>query len=648
MQKLLWCAVLMLFLCPDVYAEDHHADQVMILCYHDIPKEVVLDEYGVDQASFVRQLEYLKTHDYHFVSLNDVIKANRHEKELPKKAVLLTFDDEYLSFYEFVYPVLQLYGVPAILSVETKWVDHPPVDMNVPLMNWEQIKEVAASNLVTIADHTHNLHEGVIYNPQGNVSWAAVSRNYDSQKRLYESDEEYLKRVKEDIVTSKKIIFEKTGVEPHAVSWPYGAYNMILTDVIKQSGFDAAFTLDDKVADVSKLYEMPRYVLTRNPALSQFIKAVRKQFKESERQRIVQADLDLIYDPDPAQQEKNLNAFIERIFRMKVSAVYLQAFSDDDGDGNVSSVYFPNRVLPMKADLFNRVANQLSIRAIQVYAWMPVLSVVLPDKKKTEALRVMSTGEGKQVPSRGWYARLSPFSEEAEGILVMLYEDMAKNARISGVLFQDDGYLNDFEDFNPAALDLLKKITGNSDVPYNQWTHQQKEAWIKIKTERITGFTMALKKAVLQYRPQALFARTLYAEVLLHPESEEWFAQNYQNCLDSYDYVVMMAYPRMEKVERSQQWLQELVKCAKRYPQGIEKTVFKVQTYDWQKKKWIGATTVLEWLRTLVSSGAYHIAYYPDDYTVDEPAAGTLRTIMSTEYFAFKRKLTAKDITVVK
>jgi len=636
------------FFCPNAHAEDPLAEKVMILCYHDIPKEVVLDEYAVDQSTFVHQLEYLKTHGYHFVSLEDVIKANRHEKKLPEKAVLLTFDDEYLSFYEFVYPILQLYGYPSVLSVETKWVEHPSAEIKSPLMNWEQIKEVAANKLVTIVSHTHNLHEGVAYNPQGNVSWAAVSRIYDPQKSMYEGDEEYLGRVKEDIATSKKIIFGKTGIETRAVSWPYGAYNMILIDVIKQLGFEAAFTLDDKVADVSNLYEMPRYVLTRNPTLPQFIKAVEKQFKENERQRIVQADLDLIYDPDPAQQEKNLNAFIERIFHMKVDVVYLQAFSDDDGDGNVSSVYFPNRVLPMKADLFNRVVNQLSIRAIQVYAWMPVLSIVLPDKKKNEELRVMSAGEGKKVPSRAWYARLSPFSKEAEGILVMLYEDLAKNARISGIIFQDDGYLNDFEDFNPAALDSQRKVTGDSGLAYDQWTHQQKEEWTKIKTEKISDFTIALKKAVLKYRPQTLFARTIYADVLLNPESEEWFAQNYQNCLDSYDYVVVMAYPRMEKVDRSRKWLQKLVNIAKKYPQGIEKTVFKVQTYDWQKKKWIGTKEVLEWLRTLVSSGAHHIAYYPDDYTVDEPAADTLRTMMSTEYFAFKRKLTAKDLLPVK
>lgn len=36
---------------------------------------------------------------------------------------------------------------------------------------------------------------------------------------------------------------------------------------------------------------------------------------------------------------------------MQISTVYLQAFADPDGDGLVKEVWFPNRLLPMKADI---------------------------------------------------------------------------------------------------------------------------------------------------------------------------------------------------------------------------------------------------------------------------------------------------------
>lgn len=42
---------------------------------------------------------------------------------------------------------------------------------------------------------------------------------------------------------------------------------------------------------------------------------------------------------------------IQRVKDMQISTVYLQAFADPDGDGLVKEVWFPNRLLPMKADI---------------------------------------------------------------------------------------------------------------------------------------------------------------------------------------------------------------------------------------------------------------------------------------------------------
>lgn len=54
---------------------------------------------------------------------------------------------------------------------------------------------------------------------------------------------------------------------------------------------------------------------------------------------------------------------------MGITTVYLQAFADPAGDGLVKAVYFPNRWLPVKADIFSRIAWQLRTRAnAAVYA----------------------------------------------------------------------------------------------------------------------------------------------------------------------------------------------------------------------------------------------------------------------------------------
>lgn len=622
-------------------------NDVIVLCYHDIPKKVNLDEYGVDRETFVQQIEYLRSHGYHFVGVDEITKASQGKKDLPDKTVLLTFDDAYLSFYEFVYPLLKLYGYPCVLAVVTKWIDTPEPDIKQPLMNWKQIGEVSDSGLVEVASHTHKLHYAAIYNPQGNTAWAAASRRYFAATNSYENDAQFRERIRNDLGASRRKLFTMLGKYPKVLVWPYGQYNQLGLEEAKRLGFVACFTLEDKIANAKDIYQLPRYILMQNPSMEEFIAALKKNFTQEVKLRVVQADLDLIYDEDAVVQEKNLDEFIERIYSLKPNAVYLQAFCDEAGSGNISSVYFPNRVLPMKADLFNRVVNQLAIRGIQVFAWMPMLSIVLPDKGENEMLRVKEFKDGKVQPSTSWYARLSPFHPETLKKMQMLYADMAANARIAGVVFLDDGYLNDFEDFNAAARPQYAEIAGNIDLPPQELSAEQALRWARLKTKKLMELGEGLKEAVRRYRPNALFSRTLYAEVVMEPDSQTWYAQNFQDSLNAYDYVNIMAYPRMEKIKHPKRWFASLVDKVKKQPLGLEKTIFKVQTYDWDEKEGIATKTVYRWLRRLISLGAQHIGYYPDNFTEDEPEAKIIRLIMSCEDFPFKRRMFVRDSVVM-
>jgi len=84
MKILLRTALLLFFiLSSHTSALSWDSDRFLVLCYHDIPKNVNLNDYSVDQASFIDQIEYLSTHGYNFISLNDVIEANRGNRALP-------------------------------------------------------------------------------------------------------------------------------------------------------------------------------------------------------------------------------------------------------------------------------------------------------------------------------------------------------------------------------------------------------------------------------------------------------------------------------------------------------------------------------------------------------------------------------------
>ena len=161
--------------------------------------------------------------------------------------------------------------------------------------------------------------------------------------------------------------------------------------------------------------------------------------------------------------------------------------------------------------------------------------------------------------------------------------------------------------------------------------------WGRYKSEILIQFTRELMSRVRIYRPHALSARNIYAITLMEPESETWFAQNYEGFLQEYDYVVIMAYPQLEKTKEPRAWLQQLTQKAKKVPGGIPRSVFKLQAYDWGNKRWLADEFLLEEMRDILSQGGIHLAYYPDDFWINKPNLETVRLEMSRQTYPFKK-----------
>lgn len=631
--------VFMIFLwtAGTVMADDSpQPGEFLVLAYHAVTaKPSPDDEFSVSRDLFAEQMEYLRTHGYHPISIEDILKAGRGEKALPDKAVLLTFDDAYVSYYEFVVPFLEMLGYPSVLGVVGSFVDDPPKGLSDSVMSWKQIKEVSGKKLVEVVSHSYDLHKGIQYNPAGNVGSAAALRAYNPKEKAYETEAEYRARIAEDFETQKALFIKHLGSVPKAIIWPYGWYTLISQKVAADSGCIAGFTTEAGFASTRRIADINR-IFVKNKPIGDFISLIKTPKPERPQMRAVQVDLDLIYDPSYEKMDQNLGKLIDRLVAMKMNTVFLQAFADPEGSGTIRSVYFDNRVLPVRADFFSHAAHQMIIRNMTVYAWMPTLSIELPDRELNESLRVREGPEMASVPSRSWYNRLTPFDSKVRELVAVLYQDLASHSLVHGVLFQDDAYLTDKEDFHPAALSGLERVLGRG-YKLDSLEPEQARKWMRHKTENLIEFTKNLMESVRIFRPNALFARNIYASLIMEPESEAWFAQNYGRFIESYDSVVVMAYPQMEKVEKLSKWLERITKKAREFPHGIEKTVFKLQSYDWEKKSWIKDKDLLEELRDVLASGGKHIAYYPDNFWEDKPGLSTIKLEMSTESFPFMK-----------
>lgn len=618
-----------------LHADPLAPDELLILCYHSVqPASRSGDPYVLTQRRFVEQMEYLHAHDYHPISFDQLEDAVEGRKRLPDRAVLLTFDDGYRSYGDFVVPVLHFYGYPSMLSVVGTWIENgPPAGLSEPLMTWEQIRKAAADPNVTIASHTFDLHKAVQYTPQGNVGALVGVHAYNPADGTYESDQAYRDKLRHDFDRQRDLFLKRLGRAPRAIVWPYGYYNAVSMQVAAEKGMKIGFCLDEKDLVTARLSQPGRLnrVMVLNRPIDQFIDLLKHPKAPPAPMRAAQVDLDLIYTPGSAEQtDRNLGRLIDRLVAMHVNTVFLQAFADPDGSGNIRSVYFHNRVLPVRADIFGHAVHQMHIRGMQVFAWMPTLSFVFPDEGFNQRFRVREYKHGRAAPSTSWYRRLTPFSKEVARRVGMLYQDLAAGALISGVLFQDDAYLTDFEDFHPLALRAFGAHLGRSVTPEMlAGDSGLARPWMHFKTDRLMAYIDGLAAAVRTYRPDARFARNIYARVVLQPAAEQWFAQNYDLFLKRYDYVVVMAYPQMENARRPISWIKDLCAAADR-PRMKDKTVFKLQAYDWRRRQWVPDELLLDEMRTALAAGVRHLAYYPDNVWQAKPDLKIIEQELST------------------
>lgn len=624
-------------------------DPLIVLSYHEVVnhQQSLIPSYAISEEQFKSHLDWLTQNGYQFVSMDDVIAAEKGQKPLAKKSVLLTFDDGYTSFYDTVFPILKQRKIPAILAVVGSWLA-PSSEQKIQfgdtsiarhqILSWQHLKQIQKSGLVEIASHSYDLHRGVLGNPQGNLQPAATTKRFDSVTQRYESDQDYVKRIQQDFTQNQRL-FAKHGLQaPRAMVWPYGRYNQKTVQLAQQAGMPISLTLDDVGGHQRQLAGQLNRILIQHDTsvadLKNEINVRQQQLTDHHRaQKIMHVDLDYIYDPDPAQQERNLGILLDRIQAMNVNTVYLQAFSDPDGNGSADLVYFPNRFIPMREDLFNRVSWQIQTRTqvSRVYAWMPVYAWELPKENPVAKQLVHTQQAPKSKHLNMGYHRLSPYSKPAQDIIKGIYQDLAKSSSFNGIIFHDDATLSDYEDASPEALKAYKDVGLTGSLEDMRKNEQQLQKWTAFKTQTIDDFSMQLAEEVRYYHPFLMTARNLYAQVALSAYAENWYSQSLERSLQHYDFTAIMAMPYMEQVEDKDKFFRDLVNRVSKYPQGLQKTVFEIQAVDWRDNAQVSSDEMANTFKSLYQQGALHVGYYPDNPFKNHPDPQKLKAVFDTQ-----------------
>ena len=189
--------------------------RVPAIMYHDIlPKKQVF--FDVTPQEFEQHLQLIQKQGLTPISFDQLTTHLRTGLPLPEKPIMLTFDDGYGGHYEYVYSMLKKYGYPAVFSIYTSKVG---INSGRTHVNWEQLREMAADPLVTIAAH---------------------SVTHPADLRVLPDD-----KLEMEIVESKRILESKLGIPIRYFTYPAGKYDDRVAGLIKKAGYLAALTMDD-------------------------------------------------------------------------------------------------------------------------------------------------------------------------------------------------------------------------------------------------------------------------------------------------------------------------------------------------------------------------------------------------------------------
>ena len=254
---------------------DQEQRELYVIMYHSIVnKEYEKGPYVITPRQFEEDLNWLKENGYETVVVADLIEFVQGKKDLPKKLIMLTFDDGNYNNMEYALPLLEQYGMKAVISVVGEYADWAtqqeeekgnPSDPNYGYLSWNHIHKLNENPHFEIQNHSYHLH--VLDTRQG------------AGKRKGESESEYIRVLAGDLSDMQHALRENSQVEATAFVYPFGVISKESKDVIKVVGFQSSFSCYEGKNiitrfDPESLYLLKRYNRSGEISSEHFMKKI--------------------------------------------------------------------------------------------------------------------------------------------------------------------------------------------------------------------------------------------------------------------------------------------------------------------------------------------------------------------------------------
>jgi len=189
------------------------ADLPIVMYHHVGPlppnPDIFRRDLTVSPDLFERTLTRLAEQEVETVTMADLFEHFAGGTALPKRAVVLTFDDGYDDNYEHAFRLLREHGMVGTFFITTDFVGRPGY------LTWDQVVEMADAGMEI----------------------AAHSSNHADFTRIGPAE------LRRQLVEPKAILEQRIGQRVRFMAYPAGKYNPAVIAATRAAGYQAAVTV---------------------------------------------------------------------------------------------------------------------------------------------------------------------------------------------------------------------------------------------------------------------------------------------------------------------------------------------------------------------------------------------------------------------
>jgi peptidoglycan/xylan/chitin deacetylase (PgdA/CDA1 family) len=235
----------------EVHGHEGDDARVPVLMYHAVAADPsdATRALSVTPEAFAGQMAVIADRGATPIGTAELAAAWRSGRPLPRRPVLITFDDGYEGVHRHALPALAGHGFPATLFVTTGWLRGPHDTGGAldTMLDWDQVRALAAAG-VEIGGHSHT-------HPQ-----------------LDQLDEE---RLRFELIHGKEIVADQLGTVPASFAYPYGYSDRRVRRAVRETGYAQALAVGNGLARRAQgPYALRRVTVRRATGLDEFARLV--------------------------------------------------------------------------------------------------------------------------------------------------------------------------------------------------------------------------------------------------------------------------------------------------------------------------------------------------------------------------------------